>query len=65
MYRITLLHRDVALVEGRDEGGLGQRVLEGEQLVARHRSRARFQHGLAADWRQVSSGYVPAIDKIL
>lgn len=56
---LTLLDGDVALVEGRDEGGLGQRVLEREELVARHGGGARLQHGLAADRRQVAAAYVP------
>lgn len=51
----ALLHRHVLAVQCGDEGRLRQRVLQREQLVARHRLRAGLQHRLRADRRQVQA----------
>lgn len=56
---LTLLDGDVSGVEGGDEGGLGQRVLEREELVLGDGVGAGLEHCLAADGREVGTGDVP------
>lgn len=55
----ALLHAHVAQVEAGDEGGLRQGVLQGEQLVPRHRRGARLKDRLGPDGRQVLSLAIP------
>lgn len=52
---LTLLDGDVSGVEGGDEGGLGQRVLEREELVLGDGVGAGLEHCLAADGREVGA----------
>ncbi len=49
----TLLDGDVSGVGGRDEAGLGERVLEGEELVLGDGGGPRLEHGPRPDGRQV------------
>ena len=55
---LTLLNRDVSVVGCGDEAGLGQGVLQREELVLGHHVGARLEHCAGPDGGQVLAGVV-------